>query len=746
MISAECVDGLQCLLGGCAPAGPGEAGDGCSSDGDCKSGFKCVLSGFAAECAPEGTGDVGADCDKSIDCFGGLTCTGGKCAVLPPGAPPFGLPTWPGVSCDPPASTDTTRAYFEVPGVTTPAGEPGDFFRLPFPNDVRVKNGKLDLGGFPTPGSELLGFDPVQIYVDALSQESAWGSYEAVIFRFSGEIDFASFSDQAAKKYAIHWEDITEGTPDYKSSAGAGWIYDPNPGPYLCAHSLSVRRPSGSPMKPGHTYAVYITGMGTDKAGKKIEASPHFKAMLLDGAPSDATLQAAHARFAPFRAYLKANPVPDGVINASVITVGNVRNTMQTLATTITNAAAPIAKNWVKCGGGATSPCPQAEGDRACGDGASPDYDEYHALVTLPIFQQGTAPYEETGGGIVSDAVVRSEDVCMAITVPKGVTPPTTGFPLAVFAHGTGGSFRSHVRPEVAGALAKATPPMAVLGFDQVQHGPRRGASTKSPNNLFFNFQNPAAARGNPQQGAADQLSIARFVAALDASAAETGGDAIKIDPGAIVFYGHSQGSTHGSLALPYSDTYRGAVLSGNGASLIDALLSKTQPVNISAAIPFVLADLDPNTGKLRHDELHPVLQLLQQWIDPADPVNFARATTFEPETGHTPKHLFQTYGTGDHYSPGRTMAVYALAAGIDLVAPDGSVSTPEAIGELKPEPSPLSGNVTLTAVYTMGVREYSPSGTSDGHFVAFDVPSATNDVARFLGMAAAGQVPQIGD
>jgi len=43
-----------------------------------------------------------------------------------------------------------------------------------------------------------------------------------------------------------------------------------------------------------------------------------------------------------------------------------------------------------------------------------------------------------------------------------------------------------------------------VLGIDQVAHGPRRGSSTASPDDLFFNFTNPAAARGNALQGAAD--------------------------------------------------------------------------------------------------------------------------------------------------------------------------------------------------------------------------------------------------
>ena len=40
-----------------------------------------------------------------------------------------------------------------------------------------------------------------------------------------------------------------------------------------------------------------------------------------------------------------------------------------------------------------------------------------------------------------------------------------------VFAHGTGGSYRSHVREEVAGVLATSAPKFAVLGIDQVEHG-----------------------------------------------------------------------------------------------------------------------------------------------------------------------------------------------------------------------------------------------------------------------------------
>ena len=44
---------------------------------------------------------------------------------------------------------------------------PKDFFRLPFPNDVRVTAGTLDMTDFPKPGPTPLGIDLVQLYVDA---------------------------------------------------------------------------------------------------------------------------------------------------------------------------------------------------------------------------------------------------------------------------------------------------------------------------------------------------------------------------------------------------------------------------------------------------------------------------------------------------------------------------------------------------------------------------------------------------
>jgi hypothetical protein len=655
------------------------------------------------------------------------------------------------VSCEAP-STGTVRAYFEVPGATSPKGQEGDFFRMPFPSDARISGGKIDLTGFPTPGSELLGFDPVKVYVDAISSgASAWGSYATTYFRFSGPVDFESLKTIVNGKFPVQWVDITPGAPEYGSSAGLYFWYSGGRSHYICDNYLAVRRPEGQPMLPGHTYAVFVYTSAVDAQKQPIQRSEHLVAMLSDTVPSDAKLAAAHATFKPFRDFLKDKTIgSDTILNATVFTVANVRAPMQALGATLAAQPVPASKSWVKCGGSAVSPCPQASGDRACGSG-TPEYDEYHALVTLPIFQQGDAPYADTGGGIVTDQPVRQEDVCLALTVPKGSSMPAAGWPLVVYAHGTGGSFRSHVRPEIAGVLSSAITPsgsvgFAVLGIDQVEHGPRRGPSNASPNDLFFNFKNPDAARGNPIQGAIDQIMVARFAAQLKLTAAESGGAAIQIDPAAVVFYGHSQGATHGSLALPYTEAYKAAVLSGNGASLIHALIGKTKPVNVKAALPIVLADVDAFDGGLPGGDMHPVLSLLQQWIDPADPINYARAIGRVPESGHGPKHVFQSYGLGDSYSPPLTLATFAIAAGLDEAVADASAAKPDDIPNLTPKPVPLAGNAKVgSANVTLGVRQYGPPAGKDGHFVALDVAAANSDVARFLGMAASGAVPQIG-
>jgi hypothetical protein len=751
-ISDECKQGLYCnSLRVCAKAGDKTDGDPCASDGDCGTGRRCTVTGLSVVCQQEGSGDLGATCKSAAECFAGLGCLAGKCASLPPGSPPIGVPTWTGEECtdDPSAPV---LSYFRIPRGT----DDGDFYRLPFPNDARTVGSHPDLRGHPSPGAELLGFDPVDRYLRAIEEETeGFGIYPTVLFRFSGDVDW----DSMKKAPGVQWVDITPDASTFGDSLGYYWNASGGRIRYVCPNWLAIRPPGGYPLTAGHTYAVYFT-VGATVVGSStlVQRAADFAAMLAQVTPSDSALVPAHAKYKVFRDYLTAkNIASDTILNAAVFTAGPVRKPAEKLAEATAAAPIPTAANWVRCGAGVKSPCPQADSDRGCAE-AQAEFDELHALVTLPVYQQGTAPYlaPTDGGGFQFDSEgkpqrVRTEQVCMALSVPKGSGMPTNGWPLVVFAHGTGGGFTSHISNGISKALssvdmaAAGTVRFAVLGIDQVQHGPRRGTSTMSPNDLFFNFANPKAAKYNPLQGAADQLALARFAAALQLAAPSSPtAQEIKIDAAKLVYWGHSQGATQGAIAVPYSNVYKAAVLSGNGASLMTSLLTKTSPVNIPAALPWVLLDPD-SSMQLAGGIFHPVLSLLQQWIDPADPLSYAGAMAAQPPTGIPAHHVFQPYGLNDTYSPKDTQATYLVAARMGLVAADSSAQTPDNLFDL-PVGTTNAGNLTVDSKpVTALARQYAPSGY-DGHFVSTRNANAMRDVAAFLAAAViSDQPPKVG-
>jgi hypothetical protein len=749
-ISDECTKGYYCGPDRtCAVIGADVGGvdASCTSDADCAGGLRCDLVGLSAQCEAEGTTDVGGKCMVAGDCLAGLACTMGACAALPPvgdaGLEPLGFPpVWAGVTCvDDPGPT---AAYFHVPR----GSNDGDFYRLPFPNDVRLTNGKVSLSNpnHPTPGSALLGYDLVQRWFDNLQANvDGFSTYPTVLFRFSAGVDLnGTFKGSGV----FRWIDIT--TPTSPVDLGFSWYGSTAGNHYLCDNWIGVRPPAGSPLSPGHTYTVFITTAGKDASGKTISIPSDLTALLASSAPTDPALAAQWPKYQPLRDWAAgASFDTTTILDATVFTVGHPAAIGPGLAAAVAAAGTPTATGWINCAN-APSPCPQATGDRACPTTPDPSFDELHALITLPIYQQGTEPYSNPPDGdlmLGSDGtpqMVRTEQVCMALTVPKGVSMPAGGWPLVVYAHGTGGSFRSHVPEGVAHRLASVDDGagghvnIAVLGIDQVETGTRRGASTDSPDNLFYNFANPGAARGNTLQGAADQLSLFAFVSSFDLPAAQSPTGA-EIKAGPIAFWGHSQGASEGGVAMPYATGVKGAVLSGEGASLIDALLTKTNPVDIAADVPIALQD-PGNVGLY-----HPVLALLQNDLDLADPLNHARLLVASPLAAANQKHVFQPYGQGDTYAPPATEQIFAIAAQLGQASPPSGV-TDDVFGGGSTIAVPAGGNVTVMGQpITAIVRQYASNGTYDAHFVSYDNPQAEADVDHFLADSLSGKVPQVG-
>ena len=786
-----CQVGDECSSGNCGPkrtcdpGGAGAAGASCGGDADCGKGLRCAFDGVTLfpRCLAEGKTDLGKSCTTSRDCLQGLVCDGGKCAAPPPvdtgkGIPPYVPPTtgtpWAGAVCATAKKAGSVSALFNVPGSANAAkSDDKDFFSLPFPNDAARKGGRVSYDTFPHDPNPPMGFDAVKLYLDALADQP-FGNYGTTILRFDGEFDFGSID--------IALDKPTPDAPDpglrlvdlsgAKTDAGFGGFLGLNifvstgRNKYLCPDSLSVRPNGGAPFKAGGRYAVLLkkgvkdcplpkkkNSDGSESCGDgavAIVPSPDLVALLGPSAPSDLALSEAYASYAPLRDYLELKKIAaTDVLNAAVFTVGSPQVPAERMRTSVRADTAPTATGWTLCKPGVKSPCPQADGDRACG-AENPAFDELHALVDMPIFQKGTAPYlsAKDGGDIAlgGDAStpipkVRTEKVCLALTVPKG-TAPASGWPVAIYAHGTGGSFRSHATDGTAAMLSDidlgtgGKVGFAVLGIDQVGHGPRRcggGActSTMSPDDIVFNFGNPQAARFNYLQGAADQHTLARLLETLAIDAGPTG-TAIKLDGTKVVYWGHSQGATEGAIFLAEDPAIKGAVLSGEGASLIDALTSKSSPVDVKSVMWIALSESAPNAVNV----FHPVLSLLQNWVDPADPIHFARLDVLPNASPAFPRNLFQPSGTNDTYTPFATQFPFALAAGLAFVDPilDTKLSTvPSADGNI------VLGGLKATAA----MRQYAP-GAYDGHFVAFKNDTAKADVQKFLARVAAGTIPKL--
>lgn len=759
-LTADCMDGLYCGPDRtCVPSGMGAEGDDCEGTADCMAGLVCVVSGFSNVCRASGTGDVGAACSTDVDCVAGLSCLqsapgGGRSCQSPgvnggdAGTRPPVLPLWDGETCV--VDEGPPTAYFTVP--TGDRDVDGDFYRLPFPNDIRRTPTGLDLSNHPSPGT-VLDEDVLGRLINTAEQDlDGFATNPVVYFRFSQPYEWMDIDGDR-----LLLIDVTPSSPEYGRNLGRSWLTTAGPiTRYICPNWLALRRGHGNPLRPSTTYAaVLLRGVrtGADEGHVPFEPSTDMTAMFASSRPSAAPLDGAWDAYQPLRDFI-ASPEADftsaDVLNAAVFTTQDPNGLLPALRDVVRAASPATVSDVTVCDGTNTSPCDDGA-DNVCG-APNDDYWEVHARIDLPRFMQGTPPFETEadGGDIQVDTmgvpqVAANDSVCMMMTIPKVTAAPAGGFPVVIYGHGTNGSFTSPRRNGVAPRLANddggSGPPNAItIGFDLPQHGTRRGASTREPSRLVFNFLNPRAARDVFLQGAADLFGLVYWAESYTLAAADspTGFD-VSFDPTRIAIYGHSQGANHAMLMLPYEPSVIAALISGGGGDLTESLLTKTSPINIARAVPLALLDV-AGDGSLVAGDNHPALALIQMIYERSDGVNFGRGVYREP-IGMTGRHVFMTYGMGDTFSTERTMNAYARSVGFEHIEPMlGDVG----LGD--PVPAPLSGNVTIEMLdYTVGLRQYAPDPGDDGHFVSTQTTQGFDDTTRFLLEALSGQIPPIG-
>jgi hypothetical protein len=608
-----------------------------------------------------------------------------------------------------------TTARFDVPRGGAIA-EGTDFFGMPFPSDFWLVDGGaggLDLSLYPAPSAI------IEDYLEVIPQRlNGFGLNAAIFARFEGRLDESSLPSTPA---AAMQEDASVYLIQLTGWTGARhpllFRFEEDPGETIGENWLSALPYPGFPLDEGQTYALVVTSRLRGEDGGPVRPAADWLAISGGDELGDPALRRARVAAEPLLAWLD-DPASaddrDDVVSAAVFTTQTATDIMGLLRARVRELRPPVMRDIERTGLGEL-------------------YLSYQGVFDAPNFQTGQVPYSREGGEIVIDpvnhlpVVQRLEPLRVAFTVPSGPMPQA-GWPIAIYAHGTGGSYRSFQNDGTAARLAMQG--IAVISIDQVLHGPRNPG--ESPEISFFNFQNPLAARDNTLQGAADDFSVVRLVEAFEYVDPELG-RAIRFDESKLYFFGHSQGGLTGPPFVAFEPTVDGAVLSGAGGLIYLSMLHKTEPIDITTVVSAIIRD-EPL------DEFNPTLALVQTWIERADPVNYGPLLARNPPLGPdgvqmAPKHIFQSEGLIDDYTPPPSIEALATSIGGHPVAPVLQEIEGLALRGREVLTAPVTGNLDGTTVVLL---QYEETGDSDGHFVVFDVPAAEIQSAEFLGTLAA--------
>jgi hypothetical protein len=611
------------------------------------------------------------------------------------------------------------------PTVPTPPTLTADFYALPFPNDLRKQaDGKIDFSLYPRVGGL------TDTYTDIFASDLVgFGTNAAVYFRFDGPIDPATLPSDAPASVAdgatAFIVDVTPGSTTFGKRSPVLAHFSPARYDFIGPNWVALLPFPGIVLREKTTYAAVLTNGLKGMDGLPVRRAAALDSVLTGQTDNNPRIAQAESAYAPFTDWLKSQgDLGTHVVNVAVFTTRDVTSVMAHLRTAVYSTAAPVLTGLTDGGPGL----------------GGVDH-VYTGTFQSPNFQVGDPPYQTQGGAIQYGAdgtptVQRIESLRVAMTIPEG-TMPTGGWPVVIYAHGTGGDYESFITDGsgAAAALVKdaggsTIAELAMISIDQVLHGPRDPTGS-NPDLTFFNFQNLRAGHDNPKQGALDDYQLVRLVKAIDVAQAPGTNKPIKFDATKIYFKGHSQGSLTGPLFLSAEPEVKAVVLSGAGGVLIYTLLNKTQPVNIPQLLGAVLAD--------PVDQYHPFLNLLQAYMEDSDPVNYAHLLMREPPDGFQPKSVYQSLGIVDHYTPVPNIKALALALGVQPVNPMlAPIENLDLVGQSWGT-APVTGNATSNGATATGVLlEYTAPAGDDGHFVVFDVPAATAQSNRFLATHAA--------
>jgi predicted esterase len=677
-------------------------------------------------------------------------------------------------SCSSPA---TVHGIFVAPeSLDELTGE--HFFDHPFPSDIRRDpDGTIHLAGMLNPTDNLTVDQYIAMTKGLLD---GFSPAAAAYFRFDGDLEPTSLpaspEDALQRSSSIQLVDIDPQSPEHGNRKLVEWYFRGEEGGlYWMPHTLAVAPAHGYPLRPRTRYAIVVTRDAKSLGGGLLLPSKDMLEVL-ELLPTSEHSKLTHDAFAPAVAELAAAGVPrERIVEMTVFTTND-----------------PTAELFrVIDSEKKDFPAPTIDPSSWTFLKEDSSKDIYEGVYgPAPNYQAGVIPFKNAGdgGNFVFDedgkpVVQGTFTMRFSLVVPREskCPMPQDGYPLVLYAHGTGGDFES-VFLEGNG-FGTTLPPkcVAAMGVDQIFHGARPGAPPHDANYenavdlLFFNLFNPVAARTNGRQAAVDVVQQARLFtdshATIPALISRSGKE-IRFDSSKLIFVGHSQGGVNGPLFLAADDQTRGGVLSGTGAMITVALLEKTQPSPSVANAVRTLLGLSNADYDTELNLFHPIINLAQTIVDTTDPVHYMPYIIGNPRHGK-PKSIYQTEGialgdpcgadtdcpgapwkcnatgvceNGDSFAPPHGIEIASVAMGLPRELP-GIRPVFEAsfgnIGEVTVPPQGLSGNLA-NGKATGLLGQFPPAAGSDGHFVVFDIPACREQAAQFVANLAADPIGNI--
>ncbi len=610
-----------------------------------------------------------------------------------------------------------TTIYFNPSGL--------GFYDMPFPNDFETdQQGHPLLTGFPNP----LSISLLDQYLEVARTEIiGFGTNSPLYMRFTGSsISLSTLpqtpADSIKPDSSMYLVNIDPGSAFYGTRVPLMWSYEMTGTDYLSSDTLAVSPMYGFPLRGTTKYALILTNSVKDINNHPIAMPGLMFQALFSNSSNDSVLSKLITVYKPLYNYLKQQDIdPHTIGAATVFTTQDPTHDLRLIRQVVSGLMGLHVSTMTYDGTGANYMW------------YNNNYYVFGGTYTSTNFQYGVPPYATTGGNFSFDTngvpiIQRWESLDFSLTVPFG-SPPASGWPIALYAHGTGGDHTTFIYDGTAGILANNG--IACISIDQPLHGNR----VNPPISLTqieidsFNYFNPDEGRTNFRQSAVDSFVLTKLI--------KTGG--LFVTPGIslagqetfdtnnIVFVGHSQGGLTGTLYTAFEPGIRGAVLSGDGGDLSLTIIYRKDPMDIQRSMELLFGI--PFTQSIT--TFHPLVGLLQLLVEVTDPINYGPYLVNPYNNSGTPKNVILTEGLLDVYTPPITTEALAIASGIPLIAPVAHPVAGLTLIGLSTFTPPVSNNVTASDVskVTAGLLQFP----YDDHFAIFTDTTAQYDYSGFL-------------